>query len=84
MKRSYKTIITEFIEKNFWGLLYSSIAIISFIIAFALGIGFFVLLLLIGAIAFVVGNSKDRNVPVLQNIKYFIDKVNNAIKRFKS
>ena len=83
MKRNYDNVIFEFIRRNFWGVTYALIALISLIIILLLGIGIFVLLLVVGTLAFIVGNSKDKNISVLQNLKQFVDYVNEKIKKLK-
>ncbi|MGB9621456.1 MAG: hypothetical protein ACP5PT_02215 [Brevinematia bacterium] len=75
--------IRNLIQENFWGIFYSSIALISFILILSLGIGNFILLLLIVLITFIVGNSKDKGKSIIQTINEYIDKINNFIKNLK-
>lgn len=82
-KNNISSELTNFISNNLWGLIYTTIAVLSVILIILLGFGVFVLLLIVGGLAFLIGNSKDKNIPPLQNLKNFIDIINDKIKNIR-
>ncbi|MEN2998738.1 MAG: hypothetical protein ABDH28_06880 [Brevinematia bacterium] len=84
MRQSHRHILLEFVEKNFWGILYSAVAILSLALILLLGVGTFLLIVLVGTVAFLLGNSKDKNISPVENIRNFINKLNERIKNLKS
>ncbi|MCS7299858.1 MAG: hypothetical protein RMJ37_07905 [Spirochaetia bacterium] len=82
-KSNINSELRNFVSNNLWGLIYTTIAVLSVLIIIFLGFGVFILLLIVGGLAFLLGNSKDKNIPPLQNIKNFIDSINDKMKNLK-
>ncbi|MCX8029068.1 MAG: hypothetical protein N2712_03640 [Brevinematales bacterium] len=83
MKKVSKRELYGIFIRNFWGIVYATLAVLSVVLILVVGLGVFVLLVLVGFVAFLVGNSRDKNVSTVQNIKDFIDKLNDKIKALK-
>lgn len=83
MRKNHRNTILKFINENFWGVFYSAVAILSLFLILLLGLGTFILIVLVGGVAFLLGNSKDKNIPPLENIKDFVKKLNEKIKTLK-
>lgn len=83
MKKTYRSLIEEFVSKNFWGILFSVVSFLSVILIAILGIGVFILALIVGGLAFIIGNSKDNGIPPIENFKRIVDKINEKLKSIK-
>jgi len=81
MKIILKRKAYNFFQKNFWSILISLISVASVIFILLFGIGPFVLIVLFGILGFLIGNSIDRGISLLQSFKYFVSIINDSLKR---
>lgn len=83
MKKNYKLIIEEFLSRNFWGILFAGISFLTIVLIALLGLGVFILATIVGFLAFVLGNSKDKGISPIENLKMIIDKINEKVRSIK-
>lgn len=84
MRKNIKQEIIKLIWENFWGITYTLAAILSIILIMIIGIGPFIIMLLVGVIFFIIGNSKDKNISPLENLRNIIKEINKKIQSLKN
>lgn len=83
MKKNYRSLIEVFVSNNFWGILLGMLFFLSVLLISVLGIGVFLLSILMGFIGFVIGNARDKGISPIENVKFILDKLNEKIKKVK-
>ncbi len=69
IKRRY---FSKFFTEHFWAIVISVASVLSVIFVLLFGIGPFVLLIIFGLFGFLVGDSIDRGIPIMESFKDFI------------